>query len=75
MIARRALMIQIAVKNNPRNPGLDGLRSHMSRAFDASGGVVASKFDAEMAERRRIQAIIMKSERLLKEDHEADHKR
>eukprot|EP00959_Pyramimonas_sp_CCMP1952_P183521 3837179-Pyramimonas_sp.AAC.1 len=47
----------------------------MSHAFDTSGGVATSKFDAEMAERRKTQAIIMKSERLLKEEHDADRKR
>eukprot|EP00959_Pyramimonas_sp_CCMP1952_P280988 5873439-Pyramimonas_sp.AAC.1 len=59
MIARRALMIQRAVKKNPRNPDFDGLDTYMSHAFDTSGGVVTCKFDAEMAERRKTQAIIM----------------
>ena len=73
--SRRVLMIQRAVRRNPRNPDFEGLETFMAHAFDTSGGVVTTQFDAEMAEMRKTQAVILKSESLLKEESEADSKR
>ena len=67
--SRRVLMIQRAVRLN-----FGGLGSRLTHALGASGGVVAERFDAEMAEMRRTQAEIMRSDRLWKEER-TDSKR
>jgi hypothetical protein len=70
---RRLLMIERAVKRSPRAPDFDGLEVYLSNTFDSSGGVVTSDFDRHIAEIKKSEAIILKQDRLWKEeqDHEA----
>ena len=44
LIARRALQIQRAVRQNPRQPSLEGLEATLSTALAESGGVVTSSW-------------------------------
>eukprot|EP00974_Lingulodinium_polyedra_P005533 521272-Lingulodinium_polyedra.AAC.1 len=43
--SRRALMIQRAVKRNPRAPDFDGLGVYLARRFDSAGGLITKDFD------------------------------
>ena len=74
-VARRILMIERAVKKNPKNPDFSGLEHYMANSLDASGGVVAPDFDKHVASLQRDEALIMKNWRLAREEHEAELKR
>ena len=70
-VARRVLMIQRAVKRNPRSPDFDGLECFMPNALDVQGGIVTSEFEKHMSELQRSEAQIMKQQRLAREETEA----
>ena len=72
-LSRRVLQIQRAVKRSPKHPNFTGLEAMLSSALDGPGGVVASKFDQDVAEQQRVAATILKQNRLMTEemDHES----
>ena len=47
----------------------------LSSSLDESGGVVTSKFDAFVAEEQKSQGIIMKQERMYREEQESEAKK
>ena len=69
------LQIQRAVKRCPRHPSFEGLGLMLSSSLDESGGVVTSKFDAFVAEEQKSQGIILKQERLYREEQESEAKK
>ena len=73
--ARRARMIQRAVKRSPHAPDFEGLDVYISNTYDSSGGVLTLEFDKFVSEAQRADALIMKQHRLLKEEVEADDRR
>ena len=75
LIARRALQIQRAVRQNPRQPSFEGLEAMLSTALDESGGVVTSKFDEYVANEQKNTATILKQQRLWREERDHDVKR
>jgi hypothetical protein len=74
-IARRALMIQKAVRRSPRSPDFSGLHSYMEHMADHASGAATPAFDRHVAALQKDEAIIMKSQRLAHEEVEADEKR
>ena len=75
LIARRALQIQRAVRQNPRQPSFEGLEAMLSTALDESGGVVTSKFDEYVATEQKNTATILKQQRLWREERDHEVKR
>ena len=75
LIARRALQIQRAVRQNPRQPSFEGLEAMLSTALDESGGVVTSKFDEYVANEQKNTATILKQQRLWREERDHEVKR
>ena len=67
-IARRILMIQRAVKKNPKAPSFVGLEFYMQSELDSTGGLVTHKFDEHVADLQKTEAIIMKQNRLWTEE-------
>ena len=67
-------MIMRAVKRNARAPDFEGLDSFLSTATDSTGGVVSLEFDKRIADLQN-DAMIMKQNRMLKEEHEAAAKK
>ena len=74
-VARRMLMIQRAVKRNPRSPDFVGLDAFMSNAMDSQGGTVTLEFEKYVAEVQRAEAQVMKQQRMAKEEVDALEKR
>ena len=75
IVARRLLMIMPAVKRNPRAPDFEGLDAFLSTATDSSGVVASLDFDKYIADSQKNGAVIMKQNRILKEEHEAAAKK
>ena len=71
LLSRRALQIQRAVKRCPRHPSFEGLELMVSSRLDDSGGAVATKFDAWVADQQKARSTVLKQERMYRE--EADH--
>jgi len=74
-ISRRILMIEKAVKRNPRQPDFTGLDAFLSHALDPGGGVLSPELDKHIAELQKAEAMTMKSYRQNREEQEADSKR
>ena len=75
LIARRALQIQRAVRQNPRQPSFEGLEAMLSTALGESGGVVTSKFDEFKANEQKNTAATLKQQRLWREERDHEVKR
>lgn len=75
LVTRRLLMIQRAVRRNPKAPDFEGLEFYLMHKYDESGGIVAKKLDQHIAEQQRVQATIDKQSRLFREEQEAAGKR
>ena len=75
LMARRALQIQRAVKRCPRHPTFEGLDLMLSSELDDTGGVVTTKFDAFIAEEQKNRGIILKQERLWRDEQEQEAKK
>ena len=71
---RRLLMIERAVKRNPRAPDFEGLEMFLANGYDATGGVTTRDFDMFIAETQKNDAEIMKQTRLWREEDNADVK-
>ena len=74
-LSRWALMIQAAVRKNPRVPDFVGLDSFLSHSFDETGGVVTTNFAKFVAEEQKSEAIVMKQNRLWHEELDAESKK
>ena len=73
-VARRLLMIQRAVRRNPRAPDFDGLECFMSNSLDIQGGIVTLEFEKHMAEIQRAEAQVMKQQRMARDEAHANDK-
>ena len=73
-IARRVLQIQKAVKRNPKNPDFEGLGEYMKHSADASQTLGAPAFDRHVAEKQKVEGMILKQQRLQREEVEHDNK-
>ena len=73
-MARRFLQSQMAIVRNPRNPDFDTLEMYMEHTR-ASGLIAAPRFEAEMAERMKSQAFVLKQMRLSRDEEQAAAKR
>ena len=71
MICRRPLMIQRAVRRLPKSPDFEGLDVYLSQSFDSSGGVITSEFDRHIADIKKGESLVLKQERLFREEQEA----
>ena len=71
MVSRRLLMIMRAGKRNPGSPDFEGLDMFLSTATDLSGGVVTFIFDKYIADLQKSDAVIMKQNRMLKQEQVA----
>ena len=75
MVSRRILQMQRAIRRNPRHPDYTGLDTMMANALDESGGIVASKFEEWLGKEAGTAAAVMKQNRMLKEEQDADAKK
>ena len=71
-LVRRLLMIQRAVKKNPRSPSFDGLHFYLANRLGESGGILVKAFDRHVAELKKSDALILKQERLWREEMDHD---
>ena len=74
-LCRRMLIIQKAVRRNPKVPDFAGFERFLITAFDDTGGVVASGFDEWMASEQKNEALILKQSRLWNEEQTSENKR
>ena len=74
LVARRILMIERAVRVNPKAPSFVGLHKMIEHALDEGGGVATREFTAHMATLAEAEARILKQNRLLREELEARKK-
>lgn len=74
-LGRWALMIQAAVRKNPKSPSFQGLETFLSHSFDETGGVVVSQFQKYIAEEQKSEALVLKQHRLRNEERDADDKK
>ena len=75
LLSRRALQIQRAVKRCPRHPSFEGLELMVSSRLDDSGGAVATKFDAWVADQQKARSTVLKQERMYREEAEHEDKK
>jgi hypothetical protein len=73
-VARRLLMIQRAVRRNPRAPDFDGLECFMANSLDIQGGIVTLEFEKHMAEIQKAEAQVMKQQRMARDEAHANDK-
>jgi hypothetical protein len=73
--ARRILMIERAVKRSAKSPDFEGLDVLLSNQFDSTGGVLTRVFDKYISEIQKNDAVVLKQQRLYREEAEADTKR
>lgn len=69
-LVRRLLMIQRAVRKNPKAPNWSGLNYYLTNKLDESGGVVVAAFDKHVAALKHSEAFILKQERLWLEEQD-----
>ena len=74
-LCRRLLIIQKAVRRNPKVPDFTGFERFLITAVDDLGGVVATGFDEWMASEQKSEALILKQSRLWNEEQSAENKR
>ena len=74
-MCRRLLMIERAVKRNPRAPDFEGLEAFLANGYDSRGGVITREFDKYIAELQKTVAQIMKQNRMLREEQDSDNRR
>ena len=66
--ARRLVMIERAVRVNPRAPSFEGLGKMTQHALDEGGGLATREFTAHMAQMAETEARILKQNRLFREE-------
>jgi hypothetical protein len=74
-VARRILMVERAVKQNPKALDFSGLECFLTNAMDGSGALVAQDFDKYASELQKTDAQILKQNRLLQEEVSAKSKK
>ena len=72
--ARRLVMIERAVRVNPRAPAFEGLSKMTQHALDEGGGLATREFTAHMAQLAENEARILKQNRLFREELAAKKK-
>ena len=65
---RRIIIIQRAVRKNPKAPDFTGLDQFLQSSFDETGGILTSEFDKYMAETQKTNAMVLKQTRLWSEE-------
>jgi hypothetical protein len=73
-LARRILQIQRAVRRAPRSPDFSGLEAYVEHVSMTSLGAPTPEFDRHVAEIQKVEAQIMKSQRLSQEETNAANK-
>lgn len=66
LVARRLIMVERAVRANPKAPNFTGL--HRMNSMEEGGGVATKEFTAHMAEHAAAEARILRQTRLLREE-------
>ena len=74
LAARRAVMIERAVKVNPKVPSFEGLHKMIEHAQDEAGGVATRRLTAHMAQQAGTEARVLKRSRVPREELEAKGK-
>ncbi|CAK0843206.1 unnamed protein product, partial [Prorocentrum cordatum] len=74
LAARRIVMIERAVKVNPKSPCFDGLHKMIEHNQDEKGGVATQQFTTYFAQQAEVEARVLKQNRLLREELEAKRK-
>ena len=72
--ARRLVMIERAVRVNPRAPSFEGFSKMTQHALDEGGGLATREFTAHMAQMAETEARILKQNRLFREELAAKKK-
>ena len=75
LMARRALMIERAVKVNPKAPNFQGLQKMIEHSLDEGGGIATREFTKYMAEQAEAEGKVLKQQRLLREELASNHKK
>ncbi len=68
-------MTERAVKRNPRLPDFEGLSVYLAHTLDETGGVVTTAFDKHIADIKKDAALVLKQERLWREEQAGERKR
>ena len=74
-LSRRLLIIEKAIRRNPKAPDFSGSEMFTASTFDESGGVVVSGFDKYMAQEQQAQAVILKQNCLWAEERDTEKKK
>jgi hypothetical protein len=74
LAARRVIMIERAVRVNPKAPNFSGLSKMVEHSMDEGGGIATRDFTAHMAAQAESEARVLKQNRLLREELEAKRK-
>ena len=74
-LARRIMMLERAVRRNPRAPDFEGLDAYMEHMVEGGRGLPLADFEKHISEVQKADAQIMKQARLAREESEADAKR
>jgi len=75
LLCRRVLQVQKAIRKSPKHPDFANLDGMLSSTLDESGGVIASEFDQWVASEQKVQATIMKHNRMFSEEQVAENKK
>ena len=75
MLCRRILQIQKAIRKSPKHPDFANLDGMLSSTLDETGGVIATELDQWVAAEQKVQATIMKQNRMFDEEQSAVYKR
>ena len=75
LLARRLVVLELAVARSPRNPNWNELDVVMSRRVSETGGAVVASFESWLSGMRKGQASTMKQTRMWQEERTSDAKR
>ena len=74
-MVRRIIMIETAVARNPRSPNWEGLELCFSPTLSETGAITTQVFDAWFAGVQKDHAFVLKQQRLLQEERDAEAKK
>eukprot|EP00974_Lingulodinium_polyedra_P087629 8494473-Lingulodinium_polyedra.AAC.1 len=74
-VFRRFLQIEAAVRRNPKQPDFEGLDVLVATGLDELGGVTTRRFTEWVAEQQKSEAVVLKQNRLWREERDADRKK
>ena len=69
-LARRAIQIQRAVRNNPKAPSFVGLHRMLEHSLDEAGGLATTEFTQHFATMAEADARVLKQDRLFRTELE-----